>query len=206
MPAAGAGRPGITERHAQSVEAVLKHVIEFARNAEVGVEPVRLYGDHARCVLAEARRIRPGLLVLGREEGSAARPSSPGSPTSWSSPNSPSSWYRSGLWPGSYKARRKASGPGPSPRRPAHRSSCPPSVRPPRPAAHPPGIRESSCGGRCRSTFSSGWVDHVRLAGDTPLNISLLGRSRRRTGPGGATRDRCRPGPPRRNRVAVPRR
>ncbi|MFA1542880.1 universal stress protein [Actinomadura monticuli] len=66
------GQPDVGARRDLAGRSVLAHVEQLARLAEVEMETVRLFGDIAERVLDEARRIRPDLIVLGRDD--APRP------------------------------------------------------------------------------------------------------------------------------------
>ncbi|WP_067807235.1 universal stress protein [Actinomadura formosensis] len=62
------GRPDVRGRRDLAVRSMLRHVERLAGPAEVPLETVLLSGDTAEQVLDEARRVRPEMIVLGRDE------------------------------------------------------------------------------------------------------------------------------------------
>jgi len=60
------GSARLAARRMHGGDAVLRHVAELGRRAGVAVETARVGGEPAECVLAEAERWRPDVVVLGR--------------------------------------------------------------------------------------------------------------------------------------------
>jgi nucleotide-binding universal stress UspA family protein len=66
--ARAAGGAGTAERRLHSADAVLRHVLVRADEAGVVAEAVQRWGEPAEHLLAEARRWRADLVVIGRGE------------------------------------------------------------------------------------------------------------------------------------------
>ncbi|GAA1898375.1 universal stress protein [Actinomadura bangladeshensis] len=60
------GHPDVDGRRDLAGRSVLAHIRHLAGLEDVETETVQRFGDVAECVLDEARRTRPDLIVLGR--------------------------------------------------------------------------------------------------------------------------------------------